>query len=137
MNLLKISLSSLFISIAMIGTVLADTTAAIESLLNNAKVHYENERFEDAAFALERALRIEPKHPVLWHNLAGIRLAQKDWVRAANLANKSNTIAIKRRNSKELRIRNWVIITLACEGKEDHKCAREARKQAQSLVQSN
>ncbi|MBE9563165.1 MAG: hypothetical protein IMF12_09930, partial [Proteobacteria bacterium] len=75
--------------------------------------------------------------PILWHNLAGVRLAQGDWERAASLASKSNTIAAKSGNLKKLRLRNWIVITLACEGMEDQECAKEARSQAQALVQSN
>ena len=145
MNLLKILLSYLFISIIMMGNVAADSpylmrtsaTTALESLLDKAKEHYKAEQFEQAAAVLERALRIDSNHPVLWHNLAGVRLAQGDWIRAANLASKSNAVAIKFENVKKLRIRNWVVITLACEGMKDHKCAKEARNQAQILVQSN
>ncbi|MDM8567370.1 hypothetical protein QUF74_17185 [Candidatus Halobeggiatoa sp. HSG11] len=145
MNSLKIVLSTLFILTITANNVLAnspylirtDATAAVESLLNNAKEHYEKEQFEQAAAVLERALRIKAKHPILWHNLAGVRLAQEDWERAASLASKSNAIAAKSGKLRKLRIRNWVIITLACEGMKDQECAREARNQAQALVQSN
>lgn len=144
MNLSNILLKSLFIAVIMNGNVLADSayfihtdaTAAVESLLDSAKEYYEKEEFEQAAAVLERAIRIKSKHPVLWHNLAGVRLAQGDWERAASLASKSNTIAAKSGGLKKLRIRNWIVITLACEGMQDQACAREARTQAQILVQS-
>ncbi len=113
-----------------------DATDAVESLLNTAKEHYEKEQFEQAAATLERAIRIKPKHPILWHNLAGVRLAQGDWERAASLASKSNTIATKSSNLKKLRIRNWVVITLACEGMKNEECTKEARIQAQNLAKS-
>jgi len=143
-NLSKILLKSLFILTMITGNVLAnspylihtDATDAVESLLNTAKEHYEKEQFEQAAATLERAIRIKPKHPILWHNLAGVRLAQGDWERAASLASKSNTIATKSSNLKKLRIRNWVVITLACEGMKNEECTKEARIQAQNLAKS-
>lgn len=143
MNLLKILLKSLLVLIVT-GNVLAnssylirtDATDAVKSLLNAAKEHYEKEQFEQAAAILERAIRIKPKHPILWHNLAGVRLAQGDWERAASLASKSNAIATKSQNLKELRIRNWVVITLACEGMKNEECTKEARIQAQNLAKS-
>lgn len=113
-----------------------DSTSAVESLLNEAKVSYENEQFEQAAASLERALRIAPRNPILWHNLAGVRLAQEDWKRAANLATKSNTLAGNDEKYKKLRVRNWVVITQACEGIGDLNCAREARNRAQALLRA-
>ncbi|NJO14625.1 MAG: tetratricopeptide repeat protein [Thioploca sp.] len=113
-----------------------DSTSAVESLLNEAKTYYEMKQFEQAAALLERALRIDPRNPILWHNLAGVRLAQEDWKRAANLATKSNTLAGSNDNYKELRLRNWVIITQACEGMGDFNCAQEARNRAQALARA-
>lgn len=113
-----------------------DSTSAVESLLNDAKKYYEMKQFEQAAALLERALRIEPRNPILWHNLAGIRLAQADWKRAANLATKSNTLAGNNNDYKELRLRNWVIVTRACEGMGDFNCAQEARNRAQALARA-
>lgn len=104
---------------------------AVVSLLINAKNAYEQGNVEQSAAFLERALRIEPRHPVLWHNLAGVRLKQEDWKRSANLAAKSNVLAV---NNRQLRVRNWVIIALACEGMNDIDCAKEARRRAHSLA---
>ncbi len=108
-----------------------DTSSAITSLLNDAKKHFEAGESEQAAALLERALRIDPRNPILWHNLAGVRLQQEDWSRAANLASKSNTFS---NDSKWLRVRNWVVIALACEGMGDKNCAQEARKRARVLA---
>jgi len=113
-----------------------DTREAIKSLLTDAKAYYEEKEFEQAAASLERALRIDPRNPILWHNLAGSRLAQEDWKRAANLAQKSNALAGSDKRYKRLRIRNWVVITLACEGMSDTVCTREARNRAQALART-
>ena len=113
----------------------ANTSSAVETLLFEAYEYYKNEQFEQAAASLERALRIEPRHPRLWYNLAGVRLEQGDWKRAANLAQKSNALIGSDETYKKLRIRNWLIITKACEGMGDEACERKARDRAQALVQ--
>lgn len=108
-----------------------DSSSAVTALLNEAKAHFENQEFEQAAAKLERALRLNPRNPILWHNLAGVRLKQQDWQRAANLAAKSNAFAVE---DKGLRVRNWMIIVWACEGMGDKECVSEARKRAQTLA---
>ncbi len=113
-----------------------DSSEAVKSLLGEAKSYHEASQFEQAAALLERALRIVPRDPVIWHNLAGVRLAQNDWKRAANLAQKSNALAGTRKNYKMLRIRNWMVITLACEGMGNFNCAREARNRAQAIART-
>ncbi len=112
-----------------------DSYSAVKSLLDDAKTYYETKQYEQAAASLERAIRIKPRNPIIWHDLAGVRLAQEDWKRAANLAQKSNALAGKNKIHKKIRIRNWVVITLACEGMGNAKCANEARNRAQTLVQ--
>ncbi len=106
-------------------------SAAVETLLKQAKEQFEQNETEQAAALLERALRIEPRNSVLWHNLAGVRLKQQDWQRAANLAAKSNTLA---GDNKWLRVRNWVITAIACEGMGDKGCAQEARQRSKALA---
>jgi len=43
-----------------------------------------------AAGSLERALRIEPRNPVLWNQLAHVRVQQKQYQLASGLAARSN-----------------------------------------------
>jgi len=109
----------------------ADSSSAITTLLEEAKEFFEKKEYEQATALIERALRISPKNPVLWHNLAGVRLQQEQWNRAASLAAKSNSLAVK---NTMLRVRNWVVIALACEGLGDPDCAEESRKRARILA---
>jgi cytochrome c-type biogenesis protein CcmH/NrfG len=113
-----------------------DSSSAVDELLKDAETYHKTQQYEQAAALLERALRIKPRHPVIWHNLAGVRLTQQDWKRAANLAQKSNALAGTKSVYKELRMRNWVIITGACEGMKNDSCTREARKRAQALARA-
>ena len=50
-------------------------------------------RLPNAAATLERALRIEPRNARLWHELAQVRLRQRDYAQAESLAARSNTLA--------------------------------------------
>jgi tetratricopeptide (TPR) repeat protein len=90
-------------------------TPAVESLFTEAKIYYETGRYEQAAALLERALRIEPRNPILWYHLAVVRFAQQDWKRAGNLAEKSNALTGNERKYRQLRTRNLTVITRACE----------------------
>jgi predicted Zn-dependent protease len=110
----------------------ANTSGAVSSLLLEAKKHFNNGKNEQAAALLERALRIAPRDPVLWHNLAGVRLQQESWAKSASLAAKSNTLSAI--NNKWLRMRNWTLIALACDGMGDIGCMKEARNRALSLA---
>ncbi|MBV9191111.1 MAG: tetratricopeptide repeat protein [Betaproteobacteria bacterium] len=50
-------------------------------------------KLPSAAASLERALRIEPRNPRLWQQLARVRLQQGDFAQAENLAARSNSFA--------------------------------------------
>jgi tetratricopeptide (TPR) repeat protein len=114
-----------------------DSSSAVKSLLLDALSKYKEKEYEQAAALLERALRIMPRHPILWYNLAGVRLTQGQMKRAANLAQKSNALAGTNKRYRRLRIRNWMLIAQACKGMEDgKKCAAEALKRAQALSQT-
>lgn len=132
--MLKRGLMILLLSLALPAQ--ADVSNAIVSLLSESFKQYDAEKYEQAAALLERALGIDGRNPILWHNLAGVRLKQEDWKRAADLATKSNTLIAGSDEQKGLRIRNFMLIALACEGMQDDNCANEARKRAYALAKS-
>ena len=68
-------------------------TTAVASLMESARADTAAGRLANAAASLERALRIEPRNARLWHELAQVRLRQRDYAQAASLANRSNTLA--------------------------------------------
>ncbi len=74
-------------------TPLARETVAIAGLMESARNDAAAGRLVQAAGTLERALRIEPRNPRLWHELAKVRLRQGDTAQAANLAARSNSLA--------------------------------------------
>ena len=68
-------------------------SVAVAGLLESARSDANGGRLVQAAATLERALRIEPRNPRLWHELAKVRLRQGDAAQAANLAARSNSFA--------------------------------------------
>ena len=85
---------------------------------------------DQAAATLERALRIEPRNPQLWSQLAAVRLDQQRWSQAEQLAQKSNRLAGQDRG---LLIDNWRVIAEARRGAGDSAGAREAERRLKEL----
>lgn len=87
-------------------------------------------RLANAAASLERALRLEPRNPRLWHELAKVRLKQGDHSQAENLAARSSTFAA---GDAALRAENWRVIAQAREAMGDSRSAQAARDNAERL----
>jgi Tfp pilus assembly protein PilF len=66
---------------------------AVAGLMETARADVAANRLGSAAATLERALRIEPRNPRLWHELARVRLRQGDYAQAESTAARSNAWA--------------------------------------------
>ncbi len=66
---------------------------AIAGLMESARADSAAGRLANAAASLERALRIEPRNPRLWQELARVRLKQGEYAQVENLAARSNSWA--------------------------------------------
>ena len=66
---------------------------AVAGLMESARTDAAAGRLPAAAASLERALRIEPRNPRLWQQLARVRLQQADYAQAESLAARSNSFA--------------------------------------------
>jgi Flp pilus assembly protein TadD len=71
----------------------ARESVAIAGLMESARSDATSGRLPEAAATLERALRIEPRNPRLWQELARVRLQQGDFPQAESLAQRSNSWA--------------------------------------------
>ena len=80
---------------------------AVAGLMESARNDAAAGKLVQAAASLERGLRIEPRNPRLWHELARVRQRQGDAVQAANLAARSNSFA---GGDSQLRAANQAII---------------------------
>jgi len=103
---------------------------AVIALLDQAQLHNEAGQREAAGASLERALRIEPRNPWLWHELAQLRLTQGQYAQAISLARKSTSFAIQDRRLKAL---NWRLIGDARVAQGDTSAAEQAFKTASEL----
>ena len=96
---------------------------AIAGLLDGARADAAAGRLANAAASLERALRIEPRNPRLWQELARLRLKQGDYAQAESTAARSNSWA---GSDNALRAENWRLIAHAREARGDAEGARAA-----------
>ena len=83
---------------------------AVVALMDDTDYRLSEGDAEGAAGSVERALRLEPKNPWLWHRLAVLRLQQGHRRQAAALAEKSNSLSIRH---PELRRANAELIERA------------------------
>src|SRR5881409_433153 len=77
---------------------------AIAGLMDTARADAAAGRLANAAATLERALRIEPRNPRLWQELARVRMKQGDYAQAESTAARSNSWA---GGDSGLRAENW------------------------------
>lgn len=105
---------------------------AVIALLERAHMEYTAGRHGTAGASLERALRIEPRNPWLWHELAQLRLTQGQYVQAISLARKSNSFAGAERRLQAL---NWRLIGNSHVAQGDSAGAEPAFKRAVELEQ--
>jgi tetratricopeptide (TPR) repeat protein len=103
---------------------------AVVALVDGARADVASGRTEPAAAALERALRIEPRNPSLWHELAKLRLAQGRYEQAEALAQRSNTWA---GDNRRLRAANFRVIGEARARRGDIAGAQAAYHRAAEL----
>jgi Tfp pilus assembly protein PilF len=96
------------------GTPATRETVAVAGLMQSARTDAAAGRLPNAAASLERALRIEPKNPRLWQELARVRLQQGNFAQAESLAQRSNAWA---GNDGALRAENARIIQQARAGR--------------------
>ena len=84
--------------------------SALAKLRLSALSQYRSAKYTSAAATLERALRIAPRDAMLWQQLAAVRLRQKKWRLALNMAAKSNALAGQ---GHALQRANWRIMAEA------------------------
>ncbi len=66
--------------------------AAVKSLLTYAQAAMDINDYNQAEMHMERAVRIEPQNPLLWHTMAKIKFNQNQYGQAVNFCLKSNSM---------------------------------------------
>ena len=104
--------------------------AAVLALVAQARIDTGEAKYTGAAAGMERALRIEPRNPRLWQELARVRLAQGDTEQAESLARRANTLA---GGDRRLQAANARLISDARAARGDSAGAAEAAARADRL----
>lgn len=104
---------------------------AVTALMRRADEQRGNGDLDGASASLERALRIAPEDAVLWHELAEVRMDQRQHHLVIQLASKSNALANP--HDSTLRSSNWRLIAKARRAQGDVSGARDADRRASSL----
>jgi tetratricopeptide (TPR) repeat protein len=76
--------------------------AAAQSLVAQSHAQVANNDLDGAAGTLDRAIRIEPRNPLLWIELAKVRLAQKEARQAEGYGRKALALATGDRHAQSL-----------------------------------
>lgn len=101
----------------------ASNNNAVVALVAAAHADMVAGKLDAAGASFERALRIEPRNPALWHELARLRLQQGQYQQTESLAAKSNGWA---GDNKSLRAENWRLIGQARLKRGDNPGAQSA-----------
>jgi predicted Zn-dependent protease len=101
----------------------ARESMAIAGLMETARADSAAGKHAEAAAGLERALRIEPRNPRLWQELARVRLKQGQFAQAESVAARSNSWA---GDDRALRAENWRLIAQSREARGDREGAKAA-----------
>ena len=103
----------------------------IARLADQARRQMDAEDPDGAAATVERALRIDPQNPRLWHLLAQIQMDRGQLAQAEQLARKSNILA---RNHPALQAENWRLISDIARRRGDDAGAEAASARAKALA---
>ena len=109
---------------------LSETSAAVETLYAQLKVHIDSGNLDEGARVLERALRIEPSNPEIWHRMAQIKFMQADYNQAVVTASRSNTFA---GSNEPLRQSNLTLMLQSYEALGDSSGAERIRAEISSM----
>ncbi len=115
---------------ALPETTRGEPNRAVQSLMRRARDLVAAGDLSGAAANLERALRIAPYDARLWNQLAHVRESQHQYGLAADLAEKSNTLAS---TDASLKRDNWLLIARVRRAVGDDAGARAAESQAERL----
>lgn len=84
-------------------------------------------RFSQAEILVERALRLEPRNPELWHMMARVKAGQNNPAQTVQFCLKSNSLAA---GNLTLTRRNWLLMEKAYQSMGQAEQAAQARKKA-------
>lgn len=109
------------------------SSAAVVTLWRQYQLEADADKTQRATATLERALRIEPRNPFLWQQLAKIKLDQEQPRQAVAMARKSNSLAV---GNPYVQLGNWRIIHEAKDQLDDDSGADFAEERIEFLEEA-
>lgn len=100
--------------------------AAVVSLRGQAAESMSAGEPDQAAATIERALRIQPRNPVLWLDLAAVRFAQEEFAQCENTAKRALSYA---GNKNDVSYDAWILIANSRLARNDKEGAERAESQ--------
>lgn len=130
-------LLSLILTACSTGTVqrepITSGTSEVDYLLEQARFYRQQSDYARADTLLEQALRIDARAPLVWYELAGLKLEQGQLSAAESMAMKS--LRYSAPDSRMAAI-NWLLISEARKRQGNLSGSSEALKKAQSISES-
>lgn len=130
-------LLSLFLAACSTGTVqrepITSGTSEVDYLLEQARFYRQQSDYARADTLLEQALRIDARAPLVWYELAGLKLEQGQLSAAESMAMKSLRYAAP---DSRMAAVNWLLISEARKRQGNVSGSSEALKKAQSISES-
>lgn len=108
----------------------ATLSPASQSLVNQAQAQRRKGDLPGATVSLERALRIEPKNPLLWLEMGRLRMDQRNYPQAENMGRKALSMSVGDDSTQSAA---WRLIADSLRARDRNPEAEEALERARAL----
>jgi hypothetical protein len=111
----------------------ATLSPASRTLVSQAQAQRRKGDLPGATVSLERALRIEPKNPLLWLEMGRLRMDQRNYPQAENMARKALSMSVGDDSTQSAA---WRLIADSLRARDRNPEAEEALERARALEPS-
>lgn len=108
----------------------ATLSPASRSLVNQAQAQRKKGDLPGATVSLERALRIEPRNPLLWLEMGRLRMDQQNYLQAENMGRKALSMSV---GDDSTQSGAWRLISDSLRARDRNPEAEEAMDRARAL----
>lgn len=105
---------------------------ASRALVSQAQAQRQKGDLPGASVSLERAMRIEPNNPLLWIEMGRLRLDQRNYLQAENMARKALSMSV---GDDRTQSSAWLLISDSLRARGMNPQAQEALERSRTLAQ--
>lgn len=105
---------------------------ASRALVTQAQAQRKKGDLPGASVSLERAMRIEPNNPLLWIEMGRLRMDQRNYLQAENMARKALSMAV---GDDRTQSAAWLLIADSLRARGNNPQAQEALERSRALAQ--